>query len=282
MLTEAIISSPRRLNPLASAALPIPARSLRERFRVPIEGTDNNVELQVSVIDPPIADDPRATILVLHGIRAQSAWMFDIGDILTQAGYRVVLVDLRGHGGSTGDTLTFGVREASDLVQVIDELAARGLLAGKLGVFGHSYGATSGIHLAAIDSRVATVVAVSPFADLRDEVPHYIRTMLPGLGHLASRSFFDRALNDAGRRGGFDPDEASAELAALNLTTPILLLHGEEDIVVPPSHSRRIYENSPPGSVLVSLPKVGHFGAWLDVSGQVKRETTSWFGACLE
>jgi pimeloyl-ACP methyl ester carboxylesterase len=283
MLTEAIVSTPHRLNPLATTPLPIPARALglRERFTVPIDGADR-VELLVSVMDPSMAEEPRGTILVLHGIRAQSLWMHDIAEALTDEEYRVVLVDLRGHGGSTGETLTFGVEESRDLVQVIDELEARGLVAGKLGVFGHSFGATTAIHLAAIERRVATVVAVSPFADLRDEVPHYVRTMLPGLGHLASPEFYDRALDDAGRRGGFDPDEASAEIAAFDLTQPILLLHGQEDIVVPPSHSRRIYDHSPPGSALITLPGVGHFGAWLDASGRVKREAAAWFDGHLK
>jgi pimeloyl-ACP methyl ester carboxylesterase len=41
---------------------------------------------------------------------------------LAEAGYRAVLVDLRGHGRSTGKYTTFGVQAAKDLSQVIDAL----------------------------------------------------------------------------------------------------------------------------------------------------------------
>ena len=60
--------------------------------------------------------------------------------------------------------MTFGLQEAKDLSQVVDALGQRGLLAGNLGVYGISYGATTAIHLAAADRRVRAVVAVEPSA----------------------------------------------------------------------------------------------------------------------
>ena len=279
MLTEAVVSSPRRLNPLRDLALPIPAAvyGYRERFTVPVKEANGLVEISVAVMDPDSVDEPRGTILVLHGIRASGAWMTDFAEALAGDGYRVVVADLRGHGASTGDTLSFGVHEARDLSRVVDELDARGLLVGKLGVFGHSYGASTGIHLAAIDPRVATVVATAPFAEMRDEVPHYVRTMLPGVGHLLSDDFYKRVVEDAGRRGGFDPDDASAAIAVSHVQGPVLLIHGVDDRVVPPENSHRIYQGAPSGSKLVYLRDVGHFGVWLDVDDRVKKQAIAWF-----
>jgi pimeloyl-ACP methyl ester carboxylesterase len=279
MLTEAVVSTPRRLSLLRDARLPIPPQAFgfRDRFSVPIPGGREAIEISVAVMDPERVEEPKATILVLHGIRAQGVWMLDIADALADDGYRVVVADLRGHGGSTGATLTFGVGEARDLSHVIDELEARGLLVGKLGVFGHSYGASTAIHLAALDPRVSTVVATAPFAEMREEVPHYVRTMLPGVGHLLSDDFYRRIVDDAGRRGGFDPDDASASVAASQTNAPILLLHGLEDIVVPPVNSQRIYQGAPSGSKLVYLRDLGHFGVWLDIDGRVKKHTLAWF-----
>ena len=54
-----------------------------------------------------------------------------------RAGYRAVLVDLRGHGRSTGKYLTYGVQEAQDISQVIDALEQQQLIAGEIGVLGH-------------------------------------------------------------------------------------------------------------------------------------------------
>ncbi len=279
MLTEAVVSTPRRLNPLRDLAIPIPAQmfGFRERFSVPVRDSGGAVEISVAVMDPDAVEEPRGTILVLHGIRASGAWMTDSAEAFAGAGYRVVVADLRGHGGSTGDTLSFGLHESRDLSVVVDELAARGLLIGKLGVFGHSYGASTAIHLAAIDARVATVVATAPFAEMRDEVPHYVRTMLPGVGHLLSDDFYNRVVDDAGRRGGFDPDDASAAVAASRAHGPILLMHGVDDRVVPPENSQRIYHSAPNGSKLVYLRDVGHFGVWLDVDDRVQKQAILWF-----
>lgn len=279
MLTEAVVSSPRRLNPLRDVALPVPPQvyGFRERFSVPIPDAQGQIEISVAVMDPDEADEPRGTVMVLHGIRASGAWMLDMSEALAAAGYRVVVADLRGHGHSTGDVLSFGVHEANDLSRVVDELQARGLLVGKLGVFGHSYGASTAIHLAAIDPRVSTVVATAPFAEMREEVPHYVRTMLPGVAHLFNDEFYDHVVDEAGRRGGFDPDGASAASAASQVSGPILLLHGLEDRVVPPENSQQIYHRAPAGSKLVYLRDLGHFGVWLDLDGRVKKHTLAWF-----
>jgi pimeloyl-ACP methyl ester carboxylesterase len=280
LLTEAVVSTPRRLNPLRDLALPIPAKALGcdERFVVPVHDGPTPVEISVVVKQPPNRlEEPRGTVLVLHGILAHGYWMLDVAEAIAAQGYRVVLVDLRGHGGSTGNMLTYGLHEARDLSRVIDELQARGLLAGKLGVFGLSYGATTAIHLAAIDARVAAVVATAPFADMRDEVPHYVRTVLPGIGHLFPDEFYQGVVAEAGRRASFDPADAAAEVAITRVTCPVLLLHGAEDLVVPPENSQRISANAPPGSQFVLLRNVGHFGCWLDSDGRVKKHTLAWF-----
>jgi pimeloyl-ACP methyl ester carboxylesterase len=270
MLTEVVLSTPHRLNPwvgsLEDWSTPQHLSGIRERFLIPVR-KPLPAEIAVSIIDPPDRlAEPLGTIVIIHGIRAQGLWMHGNASQFARAGYRAVLVDLRGHGSSTGETLSFGIHEAQDLVTVVDELAARGLLAGRLGVDGHSYGATTAIHFAAIDPRVAAVVAISPFADMRDEVPHYVRTILPGIGHLLSDDDYDALIDEVGRRGQFDPDDAQAEVAILRVAAPVLLLHGADDIVVPPGHSKRIHAASPANTELEIVPGVGHFGIWLDAA----------------
>ena len=149
------------------------------------------------------------------------------------AGYRAVLVDLRGRGRSTGKYMTFGLQEAKDLSQVIDALAEKGLLAGGLGVYGISYGATTSIHLAAVDRRVRAVVAVEPFSTAREEVPHFARVMAPGVGLLIPDKTYQQSLDEAGRIAHFDPDEADAVKAIQRTSAPVLIVHGTNDWIVP-------------------------------------------------
>ena len=126
-----------------------------------------------SVIEPTTGQPPRGTVLVLHGLGGRGLTMLPKADALARAGYRAVLVDLRGQGRSTGRYLTFGIQEARDLSQVIDALERHALGSGPIGVCGISYGATTAIHLAARDPRVQAVVAIQPFGMLRPEVPYF-------------------------------------------------------------------------------------------------------------
>ncbi len=157
---------------------------------------------------------------MLHGVLDRSAVMLPAARALADSGYRAVLVDLRGRGRSTGKYMTFGLQEAKDLSQVIDALERRGLLAGNLGVYGISYGATTSIHLAAVDRRVRAVVAVEPFSTAREEVPHFARVMAPGIGLLISDKTYQQSLDEAGRIAHYDPDEADAVKAIQRTSAP--------------------------------------------------------------
>src|SRR5262249_26780655 len=121
--------------------------------------------LSVGIENPRLP--PRATIFVLHGIRDQKENVRSWAEHLTEAGYRAVLVDSRGHGRSSGEWLTYGVQESRDLSQVLDALAVDG----PVGVMGISYGAATAIEWAAREPRVKAAVAVAPFASLREVVP---------------------------------------------------------------------------------------------------------------
>jgi pimeloyl-ACP methyl ester carboxylesterase len=277
-------SAPNRLNPLAGDANPLPPLErllgVDQQFWVKVGPPE--ASLSVSLVEP--ADKlrpPRGTILVLHGILARSATMLPVANSLAKTGYRAVLVDLRGHGRSTGKFLTYGVQEAKDLSQVIDDLQRRNLLAGPLGVYGISYGATTSIHLAGGDRRVRAVVAVEPFATARDEVPHFGRVMAPGVGLLVSERAYQEALDEAGRLAQFDPDAADAVQAIRRTTAEILIVHGTNDWIVPHRQSELLHAAAPDHSQLVSIPCLGHVALWLDPGGRVAARAGAWFDRWL-
>src|SRR5690348_6627896 len=108
----------------------------------------------------PVAE--RGTIVLLHGYATQKETMIPWALLLAKAGYRVMLVDLRGHGGSTGNTFSGGKYESADLQQLLDYLISQRGCNGKVGVLGISFGADLGLLWAARDPRVRTVVAIAP------------------------------------------------------------------------------------------------------------------------
>src|SRR5262249_9230684 len=120
---------------------PLEARAIRVEVGPP------RASLSLLIVDRP-APSSRATVLVLHGIRDRKESMLGWGRGLAEIGYRAVLVDGRGHGRSSGDFLTYGVVEARDLSRVLDALEARGLVAGRVGAMGVSYGAATAVEWA--------------------------------------------------------------------------------------------------------------------------------------
>ena len=283
-LAELMATAPNRFNPLAGDANPLPTLEkllgVDQQFWVKVGPPD--ASLSVSLVEPPDKSrPPRGTILVLHGILARSATMLPAANALAKAGYRAVLVDLRGHGRSTGKFLTYGIQDAKDLSQVIDELARRNLLAGPLGAYGISYGATTAIHFAGGDRRVRALVAVEPFAAARDEVPHFGRVMAPGIGLLISERGYQEALDEAGRLAQFDPDAADAVKAIRQTTAQVLIVHGTNDWIVPHRHSELLHAAAPDHSQLVSIPYLGHVALWLDPGGRVAAEARAWFDRYL-
>ena len=226
--------------------------------------------LSLEIVDAKGA--PRGTVFLLHGIRADKSQVRGWARMLADAGFRAVLVDLRGHGRSTGDWLSYGVVESRDLAQVLDALDERGLSVGRVGVMGLSYGAATAIEWAGMDSRIAAVVAVAPFASLR--------AVAPGYAPLFPASFVESAIDVAGYEGGFDPDEASPDRAIRRTSAPVLVIHGEDDGSIPPWHSKQICAAGGDHAELLLVPGEGHRS--ITDAAVVRGRSAEWFARHLD
>ena len=180
---------------------------------------------------------PKGTIILLHGYQDSKEDMMHWALFLAQSGYRVVLVDLRGHGQSTGDWIGFGAFEVHDLQQVIDDLQKRGLVAGPLGVFGLSYGASVGLQLAGSDKRIGAVVAIEPFSDPRRAVVEFARAVVPDLVKNWSDTDFATAEDRAGGFAHFSWKDADVLQGVAHSTAPILYVYAEHDHWISPENT---------------------------------------------
>ncbi len=216
------------------------------------EGGNGDFRLSATPLDatPPVPV-PKGTIVLLHGILDGQEDMLHWGVYLAERGYRTVSVDLRGHGASTGAEITYGAWERSDLVQVLDELAKRQLVSGKVGVLGISYGGAIAIQWAAQDPRIESVVALAPFADPKPAIAGVVRRFLPPPMQNLPPAFLQSAIEAAAAARGFDWAEANPLAAAAKLRHPLLLIHGINDDVIPFSNSERLQAVAPPGSQLL-------------------------------
>lgn len=241
-----------------------PRPSPRAKMRVEVGPPPATIAVDWLEVDPA-----HGTIFLLHGIRARRDRMRPWAEPFGAAGLRPVLVDLRGHGGSSGDYLSYGVFDARDLRQVLDALERRRVVAPPYFAFGVSYGAAVAIQWASADPRVEAVVAVAPFASLRDVARSYAPRV--------PRFLLDRAVDRAGALAGFDPDLASARDAVARTRGRLLLIHGSRDRRVPPWHSRAIFEARPSGTGLVLVDGATHRTIFDDPDGVVRRAALRFF-----
>ncbi len=231
----------------------------------------------------PLAGRPKGTLFLLHGLGDSKEYFpYEFYSyVLAGLRYRVIMVDSRGHGRSTGDYLTYGVRESQDLVQVLDELERQNLVVGNVGVLGISYGASTAICWAGIDPRVRAVVALEPFSSLRDATVDAGPILLGSTSWMFSNDDLQNVATRVGKLAGFDIDRDSPLAAIAHCTTPMLLIHGKADTFLRPAHSIRLHRADPDHSKLILVDGASHLNLWFKAANMITRESNHWFGQYL-
>ena len=203
-----------------------------------------------------------AAVVMVHGHTASRTWEFRqsfpaLAVALQANGYHVVMIDLRAHGASGGERLSFGHLERLDVLAAVDLLLAEGVPAGQVGVLGVSMGAATAIGAAADDPRIGALWADSSYADIRP----LIEARWPGDSGLPMT--FLRAAQLAHRlRFGFDLGGVRPEAEIGRVAPrPIQLVHGTGDATVPIEHAQRLAAAAA-GAGLWTLPGVPHVGAY--------------------
>jgi pimeloyl-ACP methyl ester carboxylesterase len=221
--------------------------------------------------------NPPATIFLLHGYMLSKESMAPWAYLLAQAGYRVILPDLRGHGQSTGDTVSYGKYETADLSRVLDYLQARGLCDNAVGVLGFSYGATLALHWAAHDGRVRTVVAIAPYSRPDEAFVRLTRELKIPITRRAAQ----KAVALAAATLQINWADWSGETAIRQVRAPVLLIGGGKDTICTPNDIAALHTAAAGESTIIQIPLAVHFvlPLWFhDLTDPVK----AWFHAHMD
>jgi pimeloyl-ACP methyl ester carboxylesterase len=200
------------------------------------------------------AQAPRGTVVLLHGYGVAQFTMAPWALRLAQEGWRCVLVDLRGHGKSTGRRIYFGVHEVRDLTQLLDALVQEGQLARPVAAIGESYGAALALRWKTVEPRVGRVVAIAPYAELSNAVSNICREY----ARCLPQAFVKAGLKQLPALLGVEKGQLDTTSALAGNPVTALFVAGTEDTIAPAGDVRRLYQEAAPGSVLVVVPGATH------------------------
>lgn len=129
----------------------------------------NGIEMHVERLEPPDGgagagrtgrNDGPATLVMIHGMASDSlaSWYFTVAKPLADAGLRVLMYDLRGHGHSERPPTGYALDDfVDDLSAMLTELD----VAGPVHLLGNSFGGTIAFAYAVHHpDRVASVTAI--------------------------------------------------------------------------------------------------------------------------
>ena len=178
---------------------------------------------------PSPAPAPSGTVIVFNGNAGNRAYRAPLAAGLVEQGYQVLLFDYRGYGENEGAPSERGL--------LADARAARAYLVGRPDVdatrlvyFGESLGSGVAVALAA-EHQPAALVLRSPFTSLVD-VGRFHYPFLPVRSLLKDR---------------FDSIDAIGRVAS-----PVLVVAGDGDRIVPVDQSRRLFDAiRGPGELLI-------------------------------
>lgn len=196
-----------------------------------------------------------------HGYRSTAVRDFCGGAVMgMEAGHNVLLVRQRGCCDSEGHTITFGVKEQQDCLSWINYAIERFGADTQIVLYGVSMGAATVLCASGLElpDNVKGIIADSPFSAPINIIETVAVDM--GLPKIAVRPLAAAA---AKVFGGFDLHGASAAEAVKNAKVPILIIHGEDDRLVPCDMGRAIYEACPDGAELATFPDAGHAISYL-------------------
>lgn len=184
---------------------------------------------------------PRGTVFLLHGYSIGMFAMTPWALALAEHGWRCVVVDLRGHGGSTGDKIYYGIQETEDMRRLFDTLEARGEIIPPVTVVGESYGAALALRWSTQDSRIQRIAAITPYATLSNSVlniSHEYSGWLPDWWLRAG-------LRELPKRLGVAETELNPRDMMQRSVPDTLFIAAKDDKIAPPDAVWELYQLAP-------------------------------------
>ena len=185
----------------------------------------------------------KPTILYFHGNASNAANRAPRVAAITQDGFGLFYLNNRGYGGSGGKPTE--EKNIADAIAAYDYLVSLGVPANTIVAYGESLGSGQAIRLA-MGRSLAAIVLESPLTSVID---------------VAKETYFWLPLRL------LITDKYDNEENIHSVMTPVLVLHGEQDGIIPVEMGMRLFQAASRPKRIEIFPKGGHVdlfahGAW--------------------
>jgi fermentation-respiration switch protein FrsA (DUF1100 family) len=235
----------------------------QQPLKIPVGGASLAAVLHL----PDAGRVPCPCVVTAHGLSSSkdSDKYLQIAEEFNREGIAVCRFDFRGCGDSEGSLAeTTVAQRVADLRAVIERMRVHPGLSGRVALLGSSLGGFVSLFVASLDTRVKAVAAWATPAGLDDlaEQPDLVRELALGEVFMAEL-----------KQGRY-------------LRTPVgtrycLIIHGDQDELVPVAHATRLYERALNPRQLEIIPGGDHRLTDPGHRLQAIRLSLSWIGRYL-
>jgi pimeloyl-ACP methyl ester carboxylesterase len=193
------------------------------------------------------AEGDAPVIIVLHGWGGNSSLMLPLAPHIHDAGFHALFIDARNHGLSEHDSFSSMPRFAEDLEVAVEWVQGRDDVTA-VGAIGHSVGAGALIFSASKGVPIDAAVSVSSFAHPGEMMHENLPFPKPVVSAI---------LEAVQRTIGYRFDDLAPRSRVVAVDIPLLLVHGDNDDVVPIDNLHQLAD-AHGGAEVIVVPGGGH------------------------
>jgi len=199
-------------------------------------------------------NERRPTILYIQGRSANRTELLPLAEAMFARGFNAILWD------SKSRQIDYGPREVAQIRRILAWAREDPRVeADRIHIVGFSLGGAMAIGAAAEDTdrHIRSIVADSPYADLKEVAHRYVTAfgVIPSPIAWPSKTI---AFATAEGLHGIDFNSRNPAEWAARIDCPVLLIHGKSDWRIPPEHSEQIFARLHSRKELWLVDDAGH------------------------
>ncbi len=205
-------------------------------------------------------------IIICHQYGASPYSLEEYAKHFYDLGFNIILPYMRGHGESPYKNISMGWGDDADIVDWVNNIIEKDSKA-RIALFGVSLGANAVTLTASEDlpENVRLIISDSCYISAEELVKEYVKNETPFSSPLVTKLTSAFAKN----KMGVSLKDAHTIKKVEEIELPIMFINGENDVVVPPLISKRLYENCEAEGVEEVIIENGTHGRNLDADKDV-------------